>query len=92
MDRPIGKRSINLDANEVRSIVNLWPELKEQIVNEWCDDSEEYDYKVDYRPKMTGVKRSQNTQGDDVAEIFQRAKQAKVLKPRLNNEKQVNKK
>jgi hypothetical protein len=92
MDRPIGKRSINLDANEVRSIINLWPELKEQIVNEWCDESEEYDYKVDYSPKMTGVKRAQNLQGDDFVEIFQRAKQSKVLKPRPYNKKQVDKK
>jgi hypothetical protein len=30
--------------------------------------------------------------GDDMADIFQRAKQAKVLKPRPYNKKQVDKK
>jgi hypothetical protein len=57
MDRPIGKSSVSLNSNKVRSIINLWPELKGQIVNEWCDESEEYDYKVDYSPKMTCVKK-----------------------------------
>jgi hypothetical protein len=34
MGRPIGKSSVSANSNEVRSIINLWPELKEQIVNE----------------------------------------------------------
>jgi hypothetical protein len=57
MDHPIGKSSVSANSNEVRSIINLWSELKEQIVNEWCVESEEYDYKVDYSQKITGVKK-----------------------------------